>query len=63
MNATEKEITEFSKSITHIVKMLKISSTEKGYRVITNTGQNGGQEVPHLHCHIFGGEEIGKMVI
>jgi len=63
VNATEKEITEFSKSITHIVKMLKISSTEKGYRVITNTGQNGGQEVPHLHCHIFGGEEIGKMVI
>tara|TARA_B110000967_G_scaffold14353_1_gene13735 strand:- start:35 stop:397 length:363 start_codon:yes stop_codon:yes gene_type:complete len=63
VNATEKEITEFSKSITHIVKMLKISSTEKGYRVITNTGQNGGQEVPHLHCHIFGGEEIGKMVV
>ena len=61
--ASEKEIVELSKSITYIVKMLKISSDEKGYRVLTNTGQNGGQEVPHLHHHIFGGEEIGKMVV
>jgi|TARA_B110000971_G_C19933354_1_gene465095 histidine triad (HIT) family protein len=61
--ASEKEIAEFSKSITHIVKMLKISSSEKGYRVLTNIGQNGGQEVPHLHHHILGGEEIGKMVV
>ena len=61
--ASEKEIVAFSKSITHIVKMLKISNTEKGYRMITNIGQNGGQEVPHLHHHIFGGEEIGKMVV
>ena len=61
--ASEKEILEFSKSITHIAKMLKISSSEDGYRVVTNTGQNGGQEVPHLHHHIFSGEKIGKMVI
>ena len=61
--ASEKEILEFNKSITHIVKMLKISSSEEGYRMLTNIGKNGGQEVPHLHHHIFGGEEIGKMVI
>tara|TARA_B110000971_G_C19855715_1_gene429258 strand:- start:130 stop:492 length:363 start_codon:yes stop_codon:yes gene_type:complete len=61
--ATEKEIVEFSKSITHIAKMFKISSSEKGYRVLTNIGQNGGQEVAHLHHHIFGGEVIGKMVV
>jgi|TARA_B110000914_G_C15388836_1_gene411440 histidine triad (HIT) family protein len=60
--ASDKEIIEFIKSITHIVKMLKISSNEKGYRVLTNIGENGGQEVPHLHFHIFGGEEIGRMV-
>ncbi|MDB9760988.1 HIT domain-containing protein [Pelagibacteraceae bacterium] len=61
--ATEKEIIEFNKSITYIVKMLKISSSEEGYRVLANIGKNGGQEVPHLHYHIFGGEKIGKMVI
>tara|TARA_B100000780_G_scaffold226930_1_gene166152 strand:+ start:197 stop:559 length:363 start_codon:yes stop_codon:yes gene_type:complete len=61
--ASEKEIVEFSKSITHIVKLLKISGSEKGYRVLTNIGINGGQEVPHLHHHVLGGEKIGKMVL
>jgi len=60
--ATEKEIIELNKAITHIVKMLKISSQEDGYRVLSNIGKNGGQEVPHLHYHIFGGEKIGKIV-
>jgi len=61
--ASDKEIIEFSKSITHIVKMLKISSYETGYRILSNAGLNGGQEVPHFHYHIFGGEKIGKMVV
>jgi len=61
--ASEKEIVEYNKSITHIVKILKISSSEKGYRVLSNIGKNGRQEVPHLHHHIFGGEDIGKMVV
>ena len=43
--------------------MLKISSKENGYRVISNVGQDGGQEVPHLHYHIFGGEKIGRMIV
>ena len=34
----------------------------KGYRSLVNVGENGGQEVPHLHFHIFGGEKVGKMV-
>ena len=60
--ASEKEIIEFNKAITHIVRKLKISSQEDGYRVLSNIGKNGGQEVPHLHYHIFGGEIIGKIV-
>ena len=61
--ASEKEIIEFNKAITHVVKMLKISNKESGYRVLSNIGKDGGQEVPHLHYHIFGGEQIGKMVV
>ena len=61
--ASDTEILEFNKAITHIVKMLKISNQEEGYRVLSNIGKNGGQEVPHLHYHIFGGEKIGKMVV
>lgn len=31
---------------------------ERGYRVVVNTGQEGGQTVPHLHFHILGGEQL-----
>ena len=62
-NASDTEIIEFNKAILTIVKLLKISSNENGYRILSNIGSNGGQEVPHLHYHIFGGEVIGKMVI
>ena len=61
--ASDKEIVELNKAITHIVKMLKISNQESGYRVLSNVGKDGGQEVSHLHYHIFGGEQIGKMVV
>ena len=59
--ASTKEIIELNKSISHIVSLLGIK--DKGYRVLSNTGSDGGQEVPHLHYHIFAGEKIGKMVL
>ena len=62
-NASDKEIIEFNKSLLHIVEILKINTKETGYRVLSNIGKHGGQEVPHLHYHIFGGEVIGKMVV
>ena len=39
-------------------------STEvgQGYRALANISDDGGQEVPHLHFHLFGGEKVGKMV-
>jgi histidine triad (HIT) family protein len=33
-----------------------------GYRLLANTGPDGGQEVPHLHVHIFGGRGLGPML-
>ena len=35
---------------------------EQGYRVLANVGLNSGQEVPHLHLHIFGGRPLGPML-
>ena len=61
-NAKEIEILEFFKAITHVAKLLKVSSVDGGYRTLSNINKNGGQEVPHLHFHIFGGEKVGKMV-
>ena len=34
---------------------------EDGYRLIVNCGAHGGQEVPHLHMHLLGGEPLGPM--
>tara|TARA_Y100000590_G_scaffold456475_1_gene607158 strand:- start:1153 stop:1527 length:375 start_codon:yes stop_codon:yes gene_type:complete len=61
--ASEKEIAELIKGINVVAKKLKISiDSGKGYRALANIGENGGQEVPHLHFHLLGGEKVGKMV-
>ena len=39
----------------------KLEIEESGYRLITNSGKNGGQEVPHFHIHILAGEKIGSL--
>jgi len=44
---------------TFIQKVAKeIGIDKSGYRVITNIGENGGQEVKHLHFHILGGAKL-----
>ena len=62
--ASEKEITGLIKGIGTVAKKLGVSEVVKGggYRSLVNVGGDGGQEVPHLHFHIFGGEKVGKMV-
>ncbi|PAF50007.1 histidine triad nucleotide-binding protein [Helicobacter sp. 12S02232-10] len=47
---------EMSDFILEVVEELGIK--DKGYRLITNTGTDGGQEVPHLHFHILGGAKL-----
>ena len=62
-NASSDEMVGFLQGINTVAKKLGISfDTGKGYRALSNIGEDGGQEVPHLHFHLFGGEKIGKMV-
>ena len=63
-NASEKEISGLIKGISIVAKKIGVSDEVKGggYRSLVNVGENGGQEVLHLHFHIFGGEKVGKMV-
>ena len=58
-NADDENIISFFKSVQLVIKDLKIE--EGGYRLITNSGENGGQEVPHFHVHILAGEKIGSL--
>ncbi len=33
-------------------------TSESGYRIVVNTGPDGGQEVPHIHFHLLGGRQM-----
>ena len=61
--ASSEEMVGLLKGINTVAKKLGISvDTGKGYRALANISEYGGQEVPHLHFHLFGGEKVGKMV-
>ena len=63
-NASSEEITGLIRALGEVAKIIGVSqySSGKGYRYIGNNGPDGGQEVPHLHFHIVGGESIGSML-
>ena len=50
-------ITPFIQEVTR-----KLNVDKDGYRLVTNIGSNGGQEVPHLHFHILAGQRVGRLV-
>jgi histidine triad (HIT) family protein len=63
LNASAEEMVGLLKGVSIVAKKLGISSgIGKGYRTLANISEDGGQEVPHLHFHLFGGERVGKMV-
>lgn len=41
----------------------KIGLKEKGFRLIINQGEHGGQLVPHLHIHLLGGRRLGAKIV
>lgn len=58
--ATDSEIAGFIRAIGHVAREHNL--VEPGYRLLANIGQHGGQEVPHLHVHLFGGQFMGPML-
>ena len=63
LNATPEEMVGLLKGINSVAKKLGISTeVGKGYRALANISDHGGQEVLHLHFHLFGGQRVGKMV-
>ena len=57
--AEDSLIIGFHAAISKIIKQLNIS---KGFRLISNSGSDGGQEVPHYHVHVLAGQKLGAMV-
>ena len=58
--ASDSEIAAFVRATGKIARDEGLVA--QGYRVLANTGLRGGQEVPHLHMHIFGGTSLGPML-
>ncbi len=53
-------VANFFKKTETIIEKLGIK--DSGYRIVSNSGVDGGQEVPHFHIHILGGEKIGAKI-
>jgi len=58
--ASEVEIAGFVRAVGKVAR--EAGAVESGYRLLANTGLNSGQEVPHLHVHIFAGRPLGPML-
>tara|TARA_B000000475_G_C15980603_1_gene440806 strand:+ start:972 stop:1376 length:405 start_codon:yes stop_codon:yes gene_type:complete len=64
LNDIEEEDREYLSIIMLIAKKIAkdLGIHETGYRLITNCGKDGGQEIDYLHFHLVGGVPLGKMI-
>lgn len=62
--ASDEEIVDFTRAVGEVCRLLGVKPGEggDGYRMIANSGDNGVQEVQHLHVHILGGRWLGRML-
>jgi histidine triad (HIT) family protein len=58
--ASPDEIAGFIRTVGKIAKDLGLEAS--GYRLLANTGEDSGQEVPHFHIHLFAGRPLGRMI-
>ena len=58
--ATSEEIAGFVRAVGLVAREQGLVAP--GYRLLANAGMNSGQEVPHLHVHLFGGRPLGPML-
>lgn len=63
-SATDAEIVDFTRAIGEVCRIMEVAPGAGfgGFRAISNAGEAGIQEVPHLHMHIMGGRRLGRML-
>ncbi|PVA09741.1 histidine triad nucleotide-binding protein [Pelagivirga sediminicola] len=62
--ASDAEIADFTRAIGEVCRIKDLSGADAagGFRVISNAGPHGSQEVPHLHMHVLGGRPLGRLL-
>ena len=58
--ASDTEMAALTRAVGEVARM--VGADTQGYRVLSNIGKRGGQEVPHFHVHVFGGQPLGPML-
>jgi histidine triad (HIT) family protein len=62
-DASEAEVVDYIRAIGRVARDAGVTPDDSdGYRLLSNAGQNGVQEVPHLHVHVVGGRPLGRML-
>ncbi|MCH1558903.1 HIT domain-containing protein [Alphaproteobacteria bacterium] len=59
-NANLEEVKYFWELVNDIISKKGIE--DMGFRIITNSGKDGNQDVPHFHAHVLGGKNLGRMI-
>ena len=59
--ASDREMAALTRAVGEVARM--VGADTQGYRVLSNVGKRGGQEVPHCHVHVFGGQPLGPMLV
>lgn len=58
--ASDAELAGFFRAVGEVGRLMKVDAS--GYRILANHGRDAHQEVPHFHIHVFGGENLGRMI-
>jgi len=59
-DASDAELAALVRAAGEVARI--VGADTQGYRLLANTGKRSGQEVPHLHLHVFGGQPLGPML-
>ena len=62
--ASEAELADFARAVARVARETGVAEAAGGggYRIISNAGADGVQEVPHYHVHVLGGRSLGRIV-